>query len=67
MKTTIEINDSDLRSAVLAYLQTKYPADVLTSFASNDFQVKMTYRSNETWRRPQFLRLVVERHTSLTS
>jgi hypothetical protein len=67
MKTTIEVDESDLRSAVLAYLRTKYPADVLNSFASNDFHVKMTYRANETWRRPKFLRLVIERHTSLTS
>lgn len=67
MKTTIEINDADLRGAVLAYLRVKYPADVLNSFASNDFQVKMTYRENETWRRPKFLRLVVERYTSLIS
>lgn len=66
MKTTIEINDSDMRSAVLEFLRKKYPDDVLTSFGSNDFEVKMTYRTNETWRRPKYLRLVVSRYTSLT-
>jgi hypothetical protein len=66
MRTTIEIRDSDLRSAVFEFLKNKYPADLLTSFASNDFQVKMTYRNNEAWRTPTYLRLVVDRESTLT-
>jgi hypothetical protein len=67
MKTTIELDESDIRAAVLSYLRVKYPAEVLTNFGSNPIQIKTTYRANETWRRPKHLRLLIERHSSLTS
>jgi hypothetical protein len=66
MRVQIEINETDLRAAVLEFLNTKYPQDILTSFRSNDFEVKMTYRENEAWRTPKYLRFTVDRHTSLT-
>jgi hypothetical protein len=65
MKVQIDIEEADLRAALLHILKDKYPAEILTSFGSNDFEVKMTYRANETWKRPRYLRFHLERHPSL--
>ncbi len=46
-------------------LAEKYPAEVLANFGCNQVEVKMTYRENETWRKPAFLRLAIERQVEL--
>jgi hypothetical protein len=65
MNIEITIDESDMRAAVHAFLKTRYPKEITDNFGLNDFEVKMTYRANETWRRPKYLRLHVSKRTSL--
>lgn len=65
MNIEITIDESDMRAAMHAYLKTRYPREVTDNFGLNDFEVKMTYRGNETWRRPKYLRLRVNKRTNL--
>lgn len=64
MKNTLELNAGDIRIAILEYLRKRdYPDAVLESFGANDFSIRTTWRSNETWRRPTYVRFIVEKET----
>ena len=65
MKIQIEITETDLRKLAYEKLKESYPADVVSNFGFNNLQVKMTYRANETWRRPRYMRFLIEKEVSL--
>ena len=66
MKVALELNESDIRLAILKVLTEKgYPPHMLEWFGSNDFEVKTTYRSNEGWRKPRYLRFTIDKVVKL--
>lgn len=65
MKISVELTESDLRALAYQKLKGTVPDHVLESFGSNDFEVKMTYRENETWRCPRYLRLSFSREVDV--
>lgn len=65
MNIELTITEADMRAAMHAFLKTRYPKEVTDNFGMSDFEVKMTYRANETWRRPKYLRLRVSRRSNL--
>lgn len=65
MKVAIEITEADIRKAVFDRLRAKWPAEVCALFGCNQIEVKMTYNGREGWRRPKYLRLMVEKEINL--
>ncbi len=62
MKVTVELDQSDIRKAILAKLTAQgYPDELLSWFGANDFEIKTTYRSNESWRKPMYVRFRIEK------
>lgn len=62
MKTTIELDASDIRQAVLEYLTKRgYPPAVLSGFGANEFMMKTTWRLSEKWRSPTYIKFTVEK------
>jgi hypothetical protein len=61
MKLILEITEADVRKLVHEKLSQIYPVEALHCFGDHQFEVKMTYRANETWRRPKYLRLHIEK------
>lgn len=62
MKIAIEITESDIRRLVFDKLKEK-SSGFLNDFVG--FEVRTTCRCNETWRRPTYLRAVVEKEVDL--
>ncbi len=65
MKIEIEISEQDIRNAVFERLKGKFPHEVTEFFGSNPIQVKMTLNSREGWRRPRYLRILIEKEINL--
>jgi hypothetical protein len=65
MKIRVEIDSSEIRGAIRQRLLGRIPSEMTEFFGRADVEVKMTYRSNATWRRPKYLRMVIEKEIEL--